>query len=62
MKFKHFSVSVLILLLTSLVSIAQTDLSIFKAMKPCSIGPAGMSGRVTSISDGLMWGMQDNGA
>lgn len=28
---------------------AQTDLSIFEEMKPRSIGPAGMSGRVTSI-------------
>ncbi|MFY0591099.1 VPS10 domain-containing protein [Roseivirga sp.] len=28
---------------------AQTDLSLFKTMEPRSIGPAGMSGRVTSI-------------
>ena len=49
MKFKHFSFSLIVLLLTSVVSLAQTDLSIFEAMQPRSIGPAGMSGRVTSI-------------
>ncbi|OEK00169.1 hypothetical protein BFP97_00940 [Roseivirga sp. 4D4] len=49
MKFKQFYQSLLLLVLTSVSAIAQTDLSIFEAMEPRSIGPAGMSGRVTSI-------------
>lgn len=36
-------------LIFSLSALAQTDLSMFEAMEPRSIGPAGMSGRVTSI-------------
>ena len=49
MKFKQIFQSFLLLLLTSALAVGQTDLSIFEAMKPRSIGPAGMSGRVTSI-------------
>lgn len=36
-------------LILSTLTFAQTDLSLFSEMKPRSIGPAGMSGRVTSI-------------
>lgn len=40
----------LLFVLTSLLASAQKpDLSLFKNMKPRSIGPAGMSGRVTSV-------------
>ena len=44
---KTLLVLVLAVLSTSLF--AQTDLSLFEPMEPRSIGPAGMSGRVTSI-------------
>ena len=49
MKFKQIFQSFLLLLLTSVLAVGQTDLSVFEGMKPRSIGPAGMSGRVTSI-------------
>jgi len=49
MKFKQIFQSFLLLLLTSALAVGQTDLSVFEGMKPRSIGPAGMSGRVTSI-------------
>ncbi len=45
---KTFLVVFLSFVSTSLIT-AQTDLSMFEVMKPRSIGPAGMSGRVTSI-------------
>jgi len=43
--------SVLTFVLIALVGVlnAQTDLSLFEPMQPRSLGPAGMSGRVTSI-------------
>jgi photosystem II stability/assembly factor-like uncharacterized protein len=51
---KYFLRLVLVLagtLLLASVSIGQTvDMSLFKGMKPRSIGPAGMSGRVTAIA------------
>jgi photosystem II stability/assembly factor-like uncharacterized protein len=40
---------IIVLISLSISASAQTDLSVFEAMKPRSIGPAGMSGRVTSI-------------
>ena len=40
---------ILILFIVSVSLFGQTDLSLFSEMKPRSIGPAGMSGRVTSI-------------
>ncbi len=49
MKSRHFTFTLLILTFLSLDLLGQTDLSIFESMKPRSIGPAGMSGRVTSI-------------
>lgn len=48
MKILKLSLSVFCLFLFSLAQ-AQTDLSLFKSMEPRSIGPAGMSGRVTAI-------------
>ena len=49
MKLTRSLLSIMLLGLTSTLTLAQTDLSIFESMKPRSIGPAGMSGRVTSI-------------
>jgi photosystem II stability/assembly factor-like uncharacterized protein len=49
MKLARILFSLAILICLSISAFGQTDLSIFEAMKPRSIGPAGMSGRVTSI-------------
>jgi len=49
MKFIKHTFILVVLICLSISTSAQTDLSIFEAMKPRSIGPAGMSGRVTSI-------------
>lgn len=38
-----------LVLLLAFSAQAQTDLSLFELIKPRSLGPAGMSGRVTSI-------------
>ncbi len=47
---KAFKFSLIFCLVLSVLGLqAQTDLSLFKPMEPRSIGPAGMSGRVTSI-------------
>jgi len=46
--------SFLILLILPMISISQqVDLNLFKNMKPRSVGPAGMSGRVTAIDVNL---------
>ncbi|OEJ99799.1 VPS10 domain-containing protein [Roseivirga misakiensis] len=45
---KYLSLLAFLFIIASTIK-AQTDLSMFKAMEPRSIGPAGMSGRVTSI-------------
>ncbi|MCB0490019.1 MAG: hypothetical protein KDC99_16170 [Cyclobacteriaceae bacterium] len=42
-------VTTLLVVSTTLLSAQQMDMSLFKGMKPRNIGPAGMSGRVTSI-------------
>ncbi|MFT6826955.1 MAG: photosystem II stability/assembly factor-like uncharacterized protein [Roseivirga sp.] len=48
MKLRYLFSLVVLCLFSATIS-AQTDLSVFESMKPRSIGPAGMSGRVTSI-------------
>ena len=44
-----YTISFVFLFLTSLLVAQQVDMSLFHGMAPRNIGPAGMSGRVTSI-------------